>query len=146
MPKHLKIFAFTDGGCRGNPGNGAIAILLLDKEKNKLTVHSECIGQTTNNRAEYLALIKALELSTAHCRDEICCYSDSELVVRQASGKYAIKKKELLELFYILKDREKAFKKVTYNHVPRENKYIQIVDKILNRTMDTEDLSINEDF
>ena len=138
MSKHVKVYCYTDGGCRGNQGPGAICVLILDKSRNKIATYSECIGETTNNRAEYRALIKALELTASHCRKEVNCFLDSELVVRQVSGRYAIKNKELLRLFYLLKDRERSFDKVTYTHVKRSNKYIKMADAILNRILDAE--------
>jgi len=131
-----KIHVYTDGASRGNPGPSAIGVVIYDENKNVLEEYKECIGDTTNNTAEYKALIKALELSAAHCRREVCCFLDSELVVRQLSGRYRIKAKHLLELFYVLKDREKAFDKVIYNHVRRTNKFICRADKLVNDALD----------
>ncbi len=134
--KILKLYVYTDGGCRGNPGPGAIGVIFFDENKNKIEEYKECIGETTSNRAEYMALIKALELATAHCRKEIRCFLDSELVVRQLSGRYRIKNEELRRLFYILKDKEGAFEKVIYNHVRRTNLFIQYTDKLVNEALE----------
>lgn len=136
MPKHQKLYIYTDGGCRGNPGPGAIGVVILDKDRDVIVEYKECIGECTNNRAEYTALIKALELATGHCRKEVVCFLDSEIVVRQLSGAYAIKNKKLLELFYILKDREKSFEKVAYHHVRRTNQYISRADRLVNEALD----------
>ncbi len=127
---------YTDGGSRGNPGPSAIGIVFFDENKNKVAEYNECIGECTNNQAEYRALIKALELSTAYCRKTVNCFLDSELVVRQLNGRYRIKKEELRALFYILKDREHAFEKVVYNHTKRENQFIQRADKLVNDALD----------
>jgi len=134
--KILTLYVYTDGGCRGNPGPGAIGIVFFDENKNKIAEYKECIGKCTNNQAEYQALIKALELAKTHCRKEILCFLDSELVVRQISGRYKIKKEELRRLSCLLKDREKAFEKVAYNHVKRENQFIQYADKLVNDALD----------
>ena len=64
------------------------------------------------------------------------CFLDSELVVRQLSGTYKIKKEELRRLFYLLKDREIAFEKVVYNHVKRDNQFIIHADKLVNDALD----------
>jgi len=136
MTNILKLYIYTDGGSRGNPGPSAIGIVFYDKDKNKIAEYKECIGEATNNQAEYRALIKGLELATSHCRKEILCFLDSELVIRQLSGRYRIKNEKLRELFYILKDREKAFEKVVYNHVKRGNLYIVIADKLVNDALD----------
>lgn len=130
--KILTLYAYTDGGCRGNPGPGAIGVVFFDENKEKIAEYKECIGDCTNNRAEYLALIKALELATAHCRKKILCFLDSELVVRQLSGAYRIKNEELRRLFYILKDRERAFEEVIYNHTKKTNQFIRYADKLVN--------------
>jgi ribonuclease HI len=55
-----EVSLYTDGGCRGNPGPGAIGILICDAASTVLHEHAECIGHTTNNQAEYRALIKGL--------------------------------------------------------------------------------------
>ena len=136
QPKILTLYAYTDGGSRGNPGPSAIGIAFYNENKEKVAEYKECIGECTNNQAEYKALIKALELATAHCRKTINCFLDSELVVWQLSGMYRIKKEELRALFYILKDRENAFEKVVYNHTKRENQFIQYADKLVNDALD----------
>lgn len=131
-----RIHIYTDGGSRGNPGPAAIGVVIYDKDKRVLVEYTECIGEATNNVAEYKALIKGLELAAAHCRKEIFCFLDSEVVVRQLNGAYRIKARHLLELFYTLKDREKAFDKIVYNHVRRDNKFICRADKLVNEALD----------
>ena len=130
------LYVYTDGGSRGNPGHSAIGIVFFDENKTKIAEYKECIGEGTNNQAEYKALIKGLELATAHCRRKIMCFLDSELVVRQLSGSYRIKNEKLRELFYILKDRERAFDEVVYNHVGRTNQFIQYADKLVSDALD----------
>ncbi|MBL7147762.1 MAG: ribonuclease HI family protein [Nanoarchaeota archaeon] len=134
--KILTLHIYTDGGSRGNPGPSAIGIVFFDEDKNKIAEYKECIGECTNNQAEYKALIKALELATAYCRKKILCFLDSELVVKQLSGAYKIKNEELRRLFYILKDREKPFEEVIYNHVRRTNQFISCADKLVNEALD----------
>jgi len=134
--KILTLYVYSDGGSRGNPGPSAIGIVFYDENKNKIAEYKECIGHATNNQAEYKAIIKALELATAYCRKKIMCFLDSELVVKQLSGDYRIKNEQLREFFYILKDREKAFDEVIYNHTKRTNNYIQEADKLVNDALD----------
>jgi len=130
--KTKTLYIYCDGGSRGNPGSGAIGIIFLDENKKRIYSYKEIIGETTNNQAEYKALIKALELATAYCRYNIKCFLDSELVVKQVTGIYRIKNDTLRNLFYEVKEREKAFQDVTYNHVKRDNQYIQQADKLVN--------------
>src|SRR5689334_20433947 len=89
---------FTDGGCRGNPGPGAIGIVIFDSARNLLYAHSECIGHTTNTRAEYLPLIKGLDLCAKFTRKKVCCDCDSELVVNQMNAAWRLKNDALREL------------------------------------------------
>ena len=134
--QHKKIFINTDGGSRGNPGRSAIGIIIFDENRELLTECKECIGEATNNKAEYKALIRGLEIASAHTRGEVNCFLDSEVVVRQVNGAYRLKAENLRALYYILKDREKAFSKVTYNFVPRENRYQQQADRLVNEALD----------
>ena len=136
MPKISKLYVYTDGGSRGNPGPSAIGIVFFDENKNRIAEHKECIGICTNNQAEYRAVIKGLELATTHCRKKIMCFLDSELVVRQLNGRYKIKNHELKRLFHILKDKEKAFDEVVYTHVKRTNQFIKCADRLVNEALD----------
>jgi ribonuclease HI len=73
---------FTDGGCKGNPGAGAIAYRILDENNNELDSNCVCIGETTNNRAEYRALIKGLDGAARYTTGTVYCFLDSKLVIR----------------------------------------------------------------
>jgi ribonuclease HI len=131
---HVKLF--TDGGCRGNPGPGAIGIIILDGDNTELHAHAECIGDTTNNRAEYNALIKGLRLCARYTRGRVTCYLDSELVVKQMKGHYRLKNEELLALFQKVKDLERIFTEVIYQHVSRTNQFIKKADRLLNEAFE----------
>lgn len=126
---------YTDGGSRGNPGNAAIAFIIEDAEGNILEKHSRYIGVTTNNVAEYTALIKALEKATDYNAIEVSCFSDSEFMVDQLTGKDKVKKKHIRELYKRIKDIEKQFKKITYSHLKREDRRIKRVDRLVNEEL-----------
>ncbi len=137
MPAFIDLVKlFTDGGCRGNPGPGAIGILITDANRNELRTHAECIGQTTNNRAEYRALIKGLDLCAKHTRGRVVCYLDSELVVKQLNGGYRLKNDKLRELWHEVKNCERIFTSVVYQHVSRKNPNIKKVDHLLNNAFE----------
>lgn len=127
---------FSDGGCRGNPGPGAIGLLILNKANQELDEHAECIGQTTNNRAEYKALIKGLDFCAKYTRYRVCCFTDSQLVVKQMNGTWHLKNDELRSLFHEVKKREQVFQEVIYQHVERTNPYIKKVDRLLNEAFE----------
>lgn len=129
------IYTNSDGGSRGNPGQGAIGVLVR-KNESIITMHSEKIGNVTNNIAEYKALIKALELGSKYVKDEITCFLDSELVVKQLLGEYRVKNKNLLQLFLEVQKLQDKFKKIKYIHVKRNDNFQQIVDALLNIELD----------
>jgi len=130
------IYTNSDGGARGNPGPGAIGVIVR-KDGEILTRYSARIGNNvTNNIAEYTALIKALELASTYTKDELTCFLDSELVVKQLLGKYRVKNQNLLELFLKVQKLQENFKKIIYLHVSRWNKFQQISDELLNEELD----------
>jgi len=130
------IYTNSDGGCRGNPGVGAIGVIVRN-DGEILTKYSRKIGDyVTNNIAEYEALIKALELASNHTRDELTCFLDSELIVKQLLGEYRVKNPKLLPLFLKVQKLQENFKSIKYKYVSRWNKYQIIVDGLLNEELD----------
>lgn len=78
MVKNMKkVVIYTDGACSGNPGVGGWAAVLSYKNKTKSLNGYE--KETTNNRMEMLAVIKALRALKESCECEI--FSDSQYVV-----------------------------------------------------------------
>ena len=128
------IFTNSDGGCRGNPGPGAIGVIVRTN-KTILTKYSAFIGrQVTNNIAEYEALIKALELASQFGK-ELTCYLDSELLVNQLLGRYKVRNHRLLPLFLKVQKLQENFDLIKYKYVPRCNYYQKIADEILNKEL-----------
>ena len=132
MNENKNLSIYTDGGSRGNPGPSAIGIIFVDENEKIIYQYKECIGKSTNNEAEYKALIKALEIAKNYYTKKIICFSDSELLVNQLTGIYKIKKEHLKKLFYKIKEIEKNFEKIIYNQIERENEFIKISDKLVN--------------
>lgn len=132
MNKKLKLF--TDGGARGNPGPAGIGAVLKDEGKNTVARVSEYIGDATNNQAEYRALIAGLEKAKEIGAEEVDCFLDSELVVKQMKREYRVKDKNLAVLFTKVLNLSLGFKKVTFSHVMRE--YNQEADKLVNEAID----------
>ncbi|HLA69615.1 MAG TPA: ribonuclease HI family protein [Bacteroidota bacterium] len=93
------VYAYTDGASRGNPGQSGIGIILKDEQGNTLASHFDFIGTTTNNVAEYKALLHCLKMAQeTKCR-HLIVHSDSELMVRQLQGSYKVKDKGLRRYF-----------------------------------------------
>lgn len=124
------VSVYTDGACSGNPGPGSIGIIVLDENDQELEKCKECIGDTTNNRAEYYALIKGLEIATRYCRKKVICYSDNELMIKQLNRQYRIKRPELYKLCVEVNNKAQLFEEVIYQHVRRTNRHISKADKL----------------
>ena len=136
MPSIHKVKIYSDGGARGNPGPAAIGVLVCDEEGNTLQDHQETIGETTNNVAEYKAVLAGLDLAKKLGASEIDYYVDSELVARQLSGQYRVKTPHILELFLKVKEKARHFKHLKVTHVPRTHEKIKYVDGLVNQALD----------
>ena len=80
----------------------------------------EYLGDLTNNQAEYLALVRALETAKDLGAKEVECVLDSELVVRQMNGEYRVKNQGLAPLYLKIWNLRQGFSRVTFRHVPRD--------------------------
>lgn len=111
---------FVDGASRGNPGPAGIGFVVVDAEGNVVERRGRYVGVATNNQAEYLALIEALKACRRIGAARVEVFSDSELLVKQMRGEYAVRNMRLRKLHGMVKELEGFFERVTYNHVPRE--------------------------
>ena len=140
---------FTDGGARGNPGPAAVGVVIEDTKGQTIYTLGEPIGDTTNNIAEYTAVLRALEWIRAYPRsltasEKIQFYLDSELVCRQLRGEYKVKNAGLQGLYYTIQQVGKPFhQQITYTHIPREKN--KRADALVNQSLDTgQKLSYNK--
>ncbi len=125
-----KLTIYTDGGARGNPGPAGIGAMIKDGAGRTVATISEYIGETTNNQAEYKAVIAALEKAKGLAAEELEFYLDSELVVKQLNYEYRVKDKDLAPLFMRIHNLSIGFKKVVFKHVRREMN--QEADRLVN--------------
>lgn len=124
----------TDGGARGNPGPAAIGVVLENDKGKVLKEFGRYIGETTNNQAEYQALLAGLIEAHKFGAEEVSCYLDSELVVKQLKREYKVKDKELASLFVKIWNLSQNFKKISYHHIPREQN--MHADMLVNKALD----------
>lgn len=110
---------YFDGASRGNPGPAAIGWVIVTGD-GIVTEGSKRIGDTTNNQAEYEGLIHALEVAQAYGFEEVEIRSDSELVVKQVRGEYAVNSPELRERRVRALELLDGFDSWSLTHVPRE--------------------------
>jgi ribonuclease HI len=115
----MKYIVHTDGAARGNPGPAAIGVVIEDEEGRTVYEASRALGVRTNNEAEYLALITALEYLKGVRPKEAEFRLDSELVVKQISGQYKVKEPRLQALHGQVIMLLNAVAKYKFRHVPR---------------------------
>lgn len=135
-----KIIIYTDGGSRGNPGEAAIGVVFKNETGETIKTYNETLGVTTNNIAEYAAVIMALQKAkqlfgkekTKHMKIEI--RMDSELVVKQLNGEYKIEHEDLQPLFLKIWNLKFDFGTITFQHVPREKN--KEADRLVNEALD----------
>ena len=133
----LKVKVFTDGGARGNPGPAASGVVIEGLAGNERVICGKYLGTTTNNVAEYQAVVLALEKLeklTKPEETEVAFFMDSLLVARQLSGQYKVKNGNLAQIVTKIRSLTKDYLQVTYNHIPREQN--KLADQEVNRVLD----------
>ncbi len=131
-----KLVLYTDGGARGNPGHAAIGVVIYDAGGKEVEKFSKYLGTTTNNQAEYRALLAGLEMAAKLGAKSIVCHMDSELVVRQLQGKYKVREEGLAVLATDALRLTQKFEQVEFVHVPREKN--KLADQLVNEALDKE--------
>jgi ribonuclease HI len=135
----MRLRAWTDGASRGNPGDAGIGVVVKNEEGAVLIEERRYLGKTTNNQAEYTALIVCIEKIMAHPSTMRCAalqvFADSELMVKQIKGEYKVRdeglKVQYARVRELLKSAPFTF---SISHVPRaQNKE---ADKLANEGID----------
>ena len=119
-----EVLIYSDGGARGNPGPAAIGAVVLDPTTDPptpLATVSERIGVTTNNVAEYRALIAALEAARPYEARTVRVRCDSMLVIRQLQGAWRVKQPHLRPLYEQARALLAGYEVVDLAHVRRED-------------------------
>jgi ribonuclease HI len=135
MDEATVLTIYTDGASRGNPGEAAFAYV-ISRDGQEPIEEADCLGQMTNNQAEYIALVRALEhaleLGPHH---RVLVHSDSELMVKQMNGEYRVKNEDLRSLYEQACTLRKRFEwPVTIRHVRREQN--KRADQLCNEALD----------
>lgn len=122
---------YIDGSVQGNPGPGAIGVVILNGDGQVMEAWGEAIGEVTNNQAEYRALLAALEKARRLGAAEVTIRSDSQLLVRQFSGEYRVKDAKLRPLHERARALAGRFQSFQLEHIPREEN--RAADRLANR-------------
>ena len=129
-----KLIIYTDGGARGNPGPAAIGVVINSEG------FRDYIGETTNNVAEYRAVVEALRYVRSSVQAQakvelITFFLDSNLVVQQLNGRFKVKEPKLRELLAQIRILEQEVGSVIHYHlVPREQN--TRADFLVNQALD----------
>ena len=128
-----KAVIHSDGVSRNNPGPAAIGATIKDEQGRLLATISRSIGRATNNQAEYRAVIAALEKAIKLGARQIELNLDSELIVRQVTGRYRVKNEALKPLFGRVKKLLSSLEGFSIRHVPRRQN--QEADRLANSAL-----------
>jgi ribonuclease HI len=130
----MRVVVHVDGGARGNPGPAAIGVVVSAPDGEVLDESQRRIGDTTNNVAEYQAVLLGLERARALGATEVEVVNDSELVARQIEGRYKVKQPHLKPLHRQARDALGAFERWSISSVPRAQN--ARADALVNEALD----------
>jgi ribonuclease HI len=123
-----------DGGSRGNPGKSALGVVIKTAKGEIIEEVGEYLGVQTNNYAECMAVVKAIEVLRQKDLFKADFYLDSELVVKQINGEYKIKSENIAHLHQRIKELSKGME-LSFSHVYRKDN--TEADKIVNQVLDS---------
>lgn len=134
-----KVIVFTDGGSRGNPGPAALGVFIQAEDGKELARIGKRLGETTNNVAEYSAIIEAfnwlLENKQKLGIQSVDFFMDSQLACSQLNGLYKVKNPRIRDFVFELRQKEAKLQiPINYAHVPREQN--KKADFMVNQALD----------
>jgi ribonuclease HI len=129
-----QLYIYTDGASRGNPGEAGAGIIIINKDGKVIKKIKKYLGNTTNNVAEYLALIIALKEALKLKGDAVHLFSDSELIVRQIKGIYKVRDRKMRVLFNEVKKLLSKF--ILYDIICIDRRKNKEADKLANLAID----------
>lgn len=134
----MKLIIYTDGASRGNPGPASYGFTISDEKGKLLYEEGGYIGETTNNVAEYTAVLRALNYAKEKFLQngpvQIQLYADSKLVAEQLSGRFKVKSSLLKPVIEKIKILAIELGGIIFSHVPRTKNIL--ADKLANQALD----------
>jgi ribonuclease HI len=128
-----ELVVHTDGGSRGNPGPSALGVVIDTPDGKHLESFGSYLGETTNNQAEYRAVIAGLEAVKKYQPQKLEFVLDSELVVKQLKGEYRVKNADLQPLHAEIKHLSRDYE-VSFRHVLRAENHLADIE--VNKALD----------
>ncbi|EKD65276.1 MAG: hypothetical protein ACD_50C00143G0011 [uncultured bacterium] len=138
--KYNLLNVFTDGGARGNPGESAVGVYIVDEKGNQVAALGKKIGIATNNVAEYMGVLEALSFIIENKKsleeiERINFFLDSNLVCSQIRGFFKVKDAKLRDLLFKVRQKEQEINlPIYYSHIPREKN--KKADFLVNQALD----------
>lgn len=132
----MDVHIYTDGGSRGNPGPAASGAVIKTADGKLVDEVMKYLGKTTNNQAEYTAIVIGLERAMELGAKTVSLFLDSELATKQLKGEYKVKNPEIAKRFLEVKNLVQQFDRVTFTHVRRE--YNKEADALVNKCLDNQ--------
>ena len=140
MDQTTTLNIYTDGGARGNPGPAALGVYIENDKGKTLIKIGRTLGDTTNNIAEYSAILEGLSWVLLHREEmpkliKINFFMDSNLASSQLNGLYKIKSPHLRDYLFKIREKEGELKiPINYSHIPREEN--KKADRMVNLALD----------
>ncbi len=129
---------YADGGSRGNPGPSASGAVIYDLENGEegevLAEVTKFLGNTTNNQAEYMAIVIGLRAAAKLGIEGLEVRLDSELAVKQLNGVYKVRNPEIAKRFAEVHELRQEFREIRFIHIRREKN--TVADGLVNQELD----------
>jgi ribonuclease HI len=129
-----RLIVACDGASRGNPGPAGIGVQITSEDGAVLAEIARGIGETTNNVAEYTAVIEGLARAVELGARSVTLRSDSLLLINQLTGRYRVKSPHLQPLHRRASSIAAGFESISFEHVPREEN--READRLANEGVD----------
>jgi len=130
----MHVHVYTDGGSRGNPGPAASGAVVKSVDGEVIGEAMKYLGSTTNNQAEYTAIVIGLEKAAELGATKVDVFMDSELATKQLKGEYKVKNPDIAKRFLEVKNLMHSFERVTFTHIYREKN--TEADALVNKCLD----------
>lgn len=133
----MQLVVHVDGGARGNPGPAAAASVVCSASGEVIDTRSETLGRSTNNAAEYRAILLGLSVARGLGATEVDVRGDSELIAKQVNGEYKVRDAALRPLHTQVLAALHQFERWTLRAVPRADN--REVDNLVNAALDVQE-------
>lgn len=135
MSNPLESFVgYADRASHSMQNLSSVACAIFDPSGELVSFRGVCLGQSTNNIAEYSPLIKLLSDAITHGIRRLVVRLDSQLVILQLIGIYSVQNPAIYRMFLRVKILERQFDSIQYQHI--SGKLNRLTDSLANYVLD----------